>query len=277
MSGQISRGVKKSGIGKAGKSIMYGVVGGIGSPKLVYSNENLSDLEGDFLIKPDFGIFAEIPFSNSFSVSPELMLMNKGTNISYEYGQKPGGGSYTVGYDVNSMYISLRIPFMFRFSIAGNHNMQPFVFAAPDVSYCIGGEISSSQEGLPNANTSIDIGNANMREVDAGIIVGAGYRCMFRAGNCLMFIRFDLGYNFGFVNSFSDKELAGNSTSANINAYNGSDLGKRYNRGFEFSVHIGIPKTLKIDNCDEPSRFYRKKPITNKSKYMKGKDFGNTD
>jgi len=270
LSAQISRRGKDFEKSRYETAILYGVMGGISGPKFVYTDKNISSLPSETVIRPNFGVFMEVPIGNFFSISPELLAAYKGFKTSYLYGKKP----YVVTYEVQSRYISLRVPFLFRFSFGGKHNIQPFLFVAPDVNYLLGGKINLSQEGLPIPEANTEIGKANMRSWDFGVFFGLGLRWKFKIGNHMMMTRLDAGYNMGLNNTFSDKEINESSEPMNIHAYN--ITGTRMNRAWEVNLHVSVPIRIRRAGCDEINKVYRDMPAGNKNKYKKGKNLDQT-
>lgn len=269
MSGQISRrgkDVEK----RRDNSPFFGIIGGVSSPKFEYTDKNISNLPATTVWRPNFGIFVELPIGNYFSISPELLAASKGFKTSYLYGNKP----YTVTYEVQSRYLSLRIPFLFRFSFGGYHNIQPFLFVAPDLNYLLGGKIKLEQQGLPIPEANTDIGKANMNDIDAGVYLGFGIRWKFKVNSYIMLMRLDAGYNIGLINTFSSMEIDDSSNPLNVHAYN--ITGTRLNKALEINIHISIPKRIKRSGCDEINKFYRETPDINKNKYKKGRNLDKT-
>lgn len=251
------------------KALIIGIVGGATAPSYRYSNNYLSELPKNFTIGPNAGVFVEIPVTKFFSISPEVMMASKGYKTSYEYGKNEAGVPYNVTYQVNAKYASLRIPFIFRFPTSGI--VSPFLFVAPDVSYLLGGKISVNQPGLPIPKEEIEIGTANMKNLDAGAYFGLGLRIKIRFSDYFtLFTRIDLGYNMGFMNTFSDAELSESASPTNINAYNINKNDKRLNRGFELNIHIGVPLHKRQCGCDEINKIYRTTPKPVKKKYKSG-------
>lgn len=270
LSGQVSRRGKDIESGRYDNTPLFGIVGGVGSPKFEYSDKNISDLPVDMILRSNVGVFMEVPIGNFFSISPELLVAYKGFKTSYLYGNQP----YNVVYEVQSRYLSLRMPFLFRISFGGKHNVQPFFFVSPDFSYLLGGKIKLSQEGLPIPEANTNIGKANMNNIDAGLYFGLGLRCKFRVGNYMMLARLDAGYNVGFINTFSNMEIDETSMPLNVNAYN--NTGTRLNRALEVNIHISVPIRIRKPGCDEINKVYREMPAGNKSKYKKGRNLDKT-
>lgn len=266
LSGQIGQPVKGNELAKYGNKPVFGIVGGISTARFKYSDENLSSLPNDHALRPNFGVFIEVPIGDVFSISPELLIAHKGFRTTYSYGEE----LYDVTYEVRSRYISIRIPLMYRFSISNNHNIQPFLFLAPDFSYLLGGEITLDQQGLPIPEANINIGKANMHDIDAGLYFGFGVRWKFKIGNYMMLTRLDAGYNIGFINSFSEMEIDESSIPTNIHAYN--ITGTRFNRALECNLHISIPKKIRKPGCEETSKIFRKMSVTSKKQHKKSRN-----
>ena len=72
------------------KSVSIGLKGGINMPRMYYfNNEALSQLPQKDTITPMGGLFVDIPMGNVFALSPEVVYLQRGTDISYEHFSGP--------------------------------------------------------------------------------------------------------------------------------------------------------------------------------------------
>lgn len=227
------------------RAVIIGLKGGVSFANMYYSDKNLKSLTMSLLVRPDYGIFVEVPLKYNIAVGMDILKTGKGTDISYN---SHGDVNSPVRYTIKSDYLDVRIPVSYKFIVT--YEFMPFVYVAPYASYCLGGEISLNQKKYyeydQDINTTIDIGNANMRQFDFGAVVGAGLRYDFNFTSFSIVTKIEAGYNFGLRNTYSKMEMENgfgnnptNHNIVNVNAYNLQ--GKRFNRGFEAMISIGLP------------------------------------
>ena len=228
------------------KRVSMGVKVGATDAIMEFTDDNLKDLSRTSVIRPVGGIYVEIPVAKFFSVSPEIMFMQRGTTVSYNW------EGYTTDYRLNSRAIDLRIPLQFYW-VASNV-FKPYVFFGPDFSYVIGGKINLDQPDGEMGNKEIEIGEANMNKYDVSVMAGIGFRFDINMDKRYLYIKIEGSYNHGLLNTYSQREMDDAVQSANVNAYNVT--GKRYNRSFEVMISVGMPFYKKGDMC---SYFGRKR------------------
>jgi len=235
------------------KAVIIGLKGGVDMVSMNYTLSTLSSAKQSLCLRPAGGIFAEFPLSKSFSIGVDAMYQGRGVNMTY---YDHGDERYPVNYKISSNYFDLRIPFTFRF--IPEKLVNPYIFVAPDFSLLGGGKISLDQTASPYGNSglkeTIDIGDANMKSYSISAIAGVGARFNLNFKQFALVIKIDAAYNFGFVNTYSDKEMNHdfgnqpyNENIVNLNAY--KEVGKRYNRGVEFMISVGLPLKFMRDAC----------------------------
>lgn len=234
------------GLVKVLKRVSLGVKGGVNICKTVYTDLNIKIDENDFVPKYAFGAYIEIPMRRFLSISPEFMYIQRGAKLHYNY-----AGVFPSEYQITARFIDVRVPFQFYYPIT--NFFKPYAYIAPDFGYVLGGHIDEKRTGLDESH--IDIGKANYRSFDLSVLVGIGTRFDINLGQTYMFVKIEAGYNHGFMDTFSDMEKAESSTPANVNAFN--NTGRRYNRGIEVMLSIGIPLYLKESSCSEFQRVVR--------------------
>ncbi|MCQ2307395.1 MAG: PorT family protein [Bacteroidales bacterium] len=242
----------RKGVDKS-SAVIVGLKGGVSSANMHYSNSELNSLTKNVLLRPDYGLFVEMPMKNDFAVGVDLLVAGKGVDVSYN---SHGDSDYPVKYTVKSTYLDLRVPVSYKFAVT--YSFMPFVYVAPYLSYRMGGTISLEQKSFyeydDDINQSIDIGDANMQMFDFGAVVGGGLRYDFNFPSFSIVTKLEVGYNFGMLNTFSKKEQEDgfgtapvNNGIVNVNAYN--TQGKRFNRGVEAMITIGLPLKFRERDC----------------------------
>lgn len=235
------------------KAVIIGIKGGVNMAAMNYTLSTLSSLKQYPYLRPAGGIFAEFPVSKSFAIGIDVMYQGRGVDLRY---YDHGDGQYPVNYKISSNYFDLRVPFTYRF--IPQKRVNPYIFVAPDFSLLAGGHILLDQKASPYGNSemneTIDIGVANMNSYSISAIVGAGARFNFYFSRFALIMKIDAAYNFGFVNTYSQKEINNgfgnmpyNENIVNVNAYN--EIGKRYNRGVEVMISLGLPLKFMKDAC----------------------------
>ena len=217
-----------------------GVKIGVNMPRMYYTNPNLKDLPHDFVIGPSVGAFIEFPLSMRLHLATEFNFQRRGSATSYIYEQ-----DYHVNYEIESYYMSLRIPFYFYFPKATK--TRSYIFLGPDAGYALGGSISLSQPGLDISESHVNINDKNYNPLYLGVLAGVGMRHDVVLTNWICVIKYDVALNFGFIDTFSQSEHDGTATATNVHAYN--HHGERQSRGLELSVSIGVMRHYDMSAC----------------------------
>ncbi|MDR2085104.1 MAG: PorT family protein [Bacteroidales bacterium] len=214
--------------------IKIGLKAGVNFAKMTYSDNRIADLDQVFKARPIIGATVEIPLTKVFSISPEVLIVGRGTYTQYD---NSNGISET--YSIKSNHIDLRVPVLINIPINGKNRF--YVYVAPDIAFRIGGNISVVTSNVNNqGNKQADVSKSNMALTSFGLIGGGG--CRFNipvTKNFYLVARVELGYNHGLIDTFSDMEKDGSTTPININSY---DIqGTRTHRGIEAAVVLSIP------------------------------------
>ena len=212
--------------------ISFGLKGGINLTGMAYTDWHLSELPQQMPLRPVGGIIMDIPLSQSFSIAPEIMYVERGMKTTYTH-----YSNYEVQYEIHSRYMDLRVPFLVGLNITSW--MQPYLVAGVDAGWLLGGKIHLHQPDLPCPDATILIGKANMRSLYAGAFGGAGIRFFRTLNGQKTQLKIDATYNFDFVDTFTDLEYTDDAHPINVNAYN--ITGKRFPKGIEITVGITLP------------------------------------
>ena len=221
------------------KRVSMGVKVGAADAVMELTDHNLENLSRSRVIRPVGGIYVELPVTRFFSVSPELMFMQRGMTMTYTW------EGYVTDYRLNSRSIDLRVPLQLYW-VASNV-FKPYVFVGPDLSYVIGGKISQEQPGGEMGNKEIEIGEANMNKYDVSLMAGVGFRFDINMDKRYLYVKIEAAYNHGLLNTYSQREMDDAVQSVNVQAYNVT--GKRYNRSFEVMISVGMPFYKKGETC----------------------------
>jgi hypothetical protein len=151
-------------IGKVnGQDVKIGVKLGTNIASVNGSNANNLDSRTGFV----FGVTAEIPFTEKFSIQPELLYSAQGAQQGNDY-----------RYDLN--YVSL--PIMAKYYIAKGFTLE----AGPQFSFLVKDQL------VPIDTYNGTIENTDAENFDFGVNVGLGYQ--FKSG-----IFFQTRYNLGLI------------------------------------------------------------------------------
>ena len=218
-------------------AVSVGVKGGIILPHFRYTDKNVNDISHDMLLRTAAGVFVEIPIGN-FSVSPQVLYAGYGSSSTYRYKDL-----YDVRYQALTNYIDIRVTASYR--LKPSEMFHPYLYVSPGMGVLLfDGTISLEQPGLDIQDVEVDVTDANMNNMNAFVVGGAGVQTNFNFARFSLYVKLDAGYNFGFLNTFSEKEIDETAHPTNIHAYN--NTGKRFMRGLELMLSVGLP--LKFDS-----------------------------
>ncbi len=235
-------------------AVMIGVKGGLNMASMLFTDEALRNLDESTMMRPIGGVFVEFPIKGGLSLAPEFMLVGRGTDKSYvaREEQEQNITNVMTNYTIESFYLDLRIPVIYRFNVTDWFN--PYIFAAPDAGFRLGGNISLNkvQDGvvLEEESMSVEIGNANMKGFTMSVLAGVGFRFNIDFQRFTLVTKIEAAYNYGFIDTYSPMEKDDSAMSTNVNAYN--ITGYRFNRGIEAMISIGLPlKFSKNNGCSD--------------------------
>ncbi len=159
--------------------VQWGIKGGL----------TLSSISGDNFESPDYrtgfyaGLTAELPFTERFSLQPELLYAQQGFKIA---DNSFGSAKYKLDY--------ITIPILFKYYLVQGLNIQ----AGPQIGFNINDEIEyKSDWGSSNINNNE---YSQVEDLDFGIIAGLEYK--FYNG---LFI--NANYTYGFTKLIKDLDI----------------------------------------------------------------------
>lgn len=224
------------------EAVSIGLKGGLNLPRMLYfQNEALSRLPQAWTFTPTGGLFVEIPVSNVFIIAPEAMYVQRGTDMNYKH--KTSGAM--VHYSMNVSYADVRLPFEFRWPV--KPYFQPYLVAGAEGGMRLFGQIHIDRTAPIDLNETIDVGDANMGLIHAGVLAGLGIRSRFDLGRMGMVVKFSATYHQGLLDTYSEKEKAGTVDAVNVNAY--QVTGWRLPRGIEVCLGIAIPLEIQPEDA----------------------------
>lgn len=221
--------------------LAVGIKGGLNMPRMFFmGNASLSQLKQKMNLTPTGGLFVEIPVGSVLMIAPEVMYVQRGTDIEYEHfsGTK-------VHYAMNVSYVDLRLPFELRWAI--KPFVQPYLVLGAEGGMRMFGQIHIQRTAPVEMNKTIDVGDANMNLVYAGVFAGLGVRSRFDIGLLGMIVKLSASYHQGFLDTYSVKEKEGVAQPVNVNAY--QITGSRLPRGIEVTLGVAIPLESKPDDA----------------------------
>lgn len=224
------------------KTIALGLKGGINMPRMWYfNNAAMSQLPQKYTITIMGGIFADIPLSEGVSFAPEVVYVQRGTDMRYEH--RTGA---QVNYSIKVAYADLRLPVEFYWPI--RPYFQPYLVAGAEAGFRLFGEIHMDRTAPIALDETLPADSSNMFLVHAGAFAGAGMRSRINLGAMEVMLKLSATFHQGFVDSYSPYEKNGTVQAQNVNAYQIS--GMRWPQGLEVCLGIAIPlKPILKDAC----------------------------
>ena len=221
--------------------VSIGIKGGVNMPRMLYmGNEPLSRLDQNMYFTPTGGLFVEIPVGSALIIAPEAMYVQRGTDIEYEH-----ISGTMVHYTMNVSYADLRLPFELRLPV--KPYFQPYLVAGAEGGMRLFGKIHMIRTVHVDMDESIDVGDANLSLIHAGVFAGLGIRSRFDIGDMGMVVKLSASYHQGILDTYSEMETNGTAAPVNINAYH--ITGSRLPRGIEATLGISIPLERRPDDA----------------------------
>ncbi len=224
------------------KTIALGLKGGINMPRMWYfNNAAMSQLPQKDTLTIMGGIFADIPLSEGISFAPEVVYVQRGTDMRYVH--RTGA---QVHYSIKVAYADLRLPVEFYWPI--KPYFQPYLVAGAEAGFRLFGEIHMDRTAPIVLNETLPADSSNMFLVHAGAFAGAGVRSRITLGAMEVMLKLSATFHQGFVDSYSPYEKNGTAQAQNVNAY--QIKGWRLPQGLELTLGVAIPlKPILKDAC----------------------------
>lgn len=223
------------------KSVSIGLKGGVNMPRMYYyNNEALSHLPQKDTITLMGGLFVDIPMGNLFALSPEVVYLQRGANISYEHlsGAK-------VHYSMLVHFVDFRLPLELRLPV--KPYFQPYLTIGAEAGMRLGGKIHIDRTTPVELNQTIDVGDANMNLIHAGAFAGLGIRSRIGLGNRHILLKLSATIHQGLLDNYGAAEKEGSVPAANVNAY--QLTGWRLPQGLEATLGVAIPLEKPLEDA----------------------------
>ena len=223
------------------ESVSIGLKGGINMPRMYYfNNEALQQLPQKDTITLMGGLFVDIPLGNVLALSPEVVYLKRGTNISYEH----RSGSW-VHYTMSVHYVDFRLPLEVRLPI--KPYFQPYLTVGGEAGMRLGGQIHIDRTAPIELNQTIDVGDANMNMIHAGAFAGLGIRSRIGIGSRHILLKLGATVHQGLLDNYGAAEKEGSVPAVNVNAY--QVTGWRLPQGLEVTLGVAIPLEKHLEDA----------------------------
>ena len=173
--------------------VAFGIKGGV----------NLSTITGDDVESFDsrtcfhFGVLAEVPFSDDFSIQPEIVYSCQGSKYSEVIDNSIDGPTTVItkaiSVDGTLKVDYLNIPIMAKYYVAENFSLE----AGPQVGFLLS---AKNEYDYPGESGEEDI-KEYVKGIDFGVNFGLGYK--LEGG-----LNFGARYNLGLSDNNDDPDLA---------------------------------------------------------------------
>jgi OOP family OmpA-OmpF porin len=191
---------------------------------------------------------AEYTLPQNFSIRPEIGFLNRGGTQYLRNVNEVRKGIY----NLKATYFDIRVPVIYNIPLR-NSNLQPYIYVAPVAGFVAGGKIKydeSLKSGKEN-RYNLDLSHSTIASSYFACMVGAGvkYPITILGINCS--VGLELGYEYGFTNTYSRMER--HNESIHINHAAGDVAGPRKNSGFEVKASLQVPLTI-FQRREKPQR-----------------------
>lgn len=240
----------------------FGVSGGLHSSFLDFSNidgnlfpkdKNLNSSVSSVFLQYEFGKH------NRFALRPQISYLKRGgklTNINSETYNETIDDIY---YKLTTDYLDFRLPIILNF-FSENSVVRPYIFVAPVFGIALDGEIKLQQDNVNNSyhGYKLDVTDANMASTYLAGQAGAGVKFAVPVADNHCYIGIEATYEFGFSDTYGDKELDGEANDVTHIFNNNYKIeGERKFGGFEISATLSVPFDI-----------FKKKKKTEKEVYV---------
>ena len=223
------------------EAVSIGLKGGVNMPRMFYfNNKALNQLPQAYLFTPMGGLFVDIPLGSVFALSPEVVYLKRGTDISYEH-----RSGVKVHYSMSVHYVDFRLPLELRLPI--KPYFQPYLMVGAEGGMRLGGQIHIDRTAPVELDKTIDVGDANMNLIHAGAFAGVGIRSKIGLGNRHLLLKLSASVHQGLLDSYAVGEKNESIPAVNVNAY--QTTGWRLPQGLEVCLGIGIPLEKQLEDA----------------------------
>ena len=223
------------------KSVSIGIKGGVNLPRMYYfNNVALQQLPQAYVFTPMGGMFVDIPMGDVHALSPEVVYLQRGTDISYEH-----YSSTLVHYTMLVHYVDFRLPLEVRLPI--KPYFQLYLIVGAEAGMRLGGQIHIDRTVPVELDQPIDVGDANMNMIHAGAFAGLGIRSRINLGSRHLLLKLGASVHQGLLDNYGAAEKEGSVPAVNVNAY--QMTGWRLPQGLEVTLGVAIPLEKHLEDA----------------------------
>ncbi len=224
-------------------TISLGIKGGVNTPRMYYhENPVLQRLPQTIVFAPMLGIFLDLPITNAVCFTPEVMFVQRGTDMKYVH----INSGAKVHYSISTSYVDLRVPLELNWKV--KPYFQPFFTIGVEAGMCLFGKIQIDRLNPIAFSETLTVDSANMALIHVGAFAGVGIRSKVNIGYQDVLLKFTVSAHQGFLDSYSPYEKNGLAQATNVNAY--KITGYRLPQGIEVAFGIAIPLKPRLkDAC----------------------------
>ena len=223
------------------KSVSIGIKGGVNLPRMYYfNNVALQQLPQVYVFTPMGGLFVDIPMGDVLALSPEVVYLQRGTDISYEH-----YSSTLVHYTMLVHYVDFRLPLEVRLPI--KPYFQLYLIVGAEAGMRLGGQIHIDRTVPVELDQTIDVGDANMNLIHAGAFAGLGIRSRINLGSRHLLLKLGASVHQGLLDNYGAAEKEGSVPAVNVNAY--QVTGWRLPQGLEVTLGVAIPLEKHLEDA----------------------------
>ena len=224
-------------------TISLGIKGGVNMPRMLYfNNPALMRLSQSFVFTPTGGVFLDIPMTEALYLSPEVVYVQRGTDMRYVH--LPSGAD--VHYSILTHNVDLRLPLELVWEVTPY--FQPYVTLGGEAGLCLAGQIHLDRTAPITFDETLTVDSANMQMIYAGAFAGVGIRSKISIGYQDLLLKFNVSFHQGVIDSYSPYEKNGAAQAVNVNAY--QVTGYRLPQGLEVTLGVAIPLKPRLkDAC----------------------------
>ena len=219
---------------KSMNQLCLGVTGSFAANDMVYSAVGKSSLKP--FLAPTFGLVMEWGTFNQVSVGLEASYAMRGVQKSFATEFQNSFSSTTfarVNYAMSLNGVAVRVPIAFY--LGKGENVRPYLFVAPRFDLWLNGHVrwerTYDDGSYPPLVYETELSKAVIKPYCLSAVVGVGLCSQMRLGWTRFFVKFDLGYGFSPMNSFSQSEIGGENGGIEFQGWGDiahEHLGKRY-------------------------------------------------
>lgn len=225
------------------RTLALGIKGGVNMPRMLYfKNPALMRLPQSFVFTPTGGLFLDVPISEALVFSPEVVYVQRGTDMKYVH--QPSGAE--VHYSIATHNVDLRLPLELVWQV--RPYFQPFVMVGAEGGMCLAGQIHLDRSNPIALNETLAVDSANMSMIHAGVYAGLGIHSKVNIGYQDFLLKLSASFHQGILDSYSSYEKTGTAEAVNVNSYH--ITGYRLPQGLEVTLGIAIPLKPRLkDAC----------------------------